>query len=55
MSSSFPAWYYGPKDEARIFDRAEDVPSGWADAPHAVEEGPVANEPPRSKRKGAAR
>jgi len=29
----WPAWYYGPAGEAAIFERPEDVPAGWADAP----------------------
>jgi hypothetical protein len=27
------AWYYGPDGAAAIFERAEDIPAGWADAP----------------------
>lgn len=31
--SDWPAWFYGPGGEARIFQRREDVPDGWGDAP----------------------
>lgn len=31
--SDFPAWFYGPAGKAQIFECAEDVPTGWADAP----------------------
>lgn len=33
MTSQFPAWFYGPDGQARIFDCAEDIPAGWVDAP----------------------
>lgn len=36
MSSDFPAWFYGPEGAARIFERAEDIPEGWADSPAKV-------------------
>jgi hypothetical protein len=26
---SWPAWFNGPDGEAEIFDKPEDVPSGW--------------------------
>lgn len=29
----WPSWRYGPKGEAQIFDREEDVPKGWKDHP----------------------
>lgn len=32
----FPAWYYGPKGEAKIFNTAEEVPKGWAKHPDLV-------------------
>lgn len=31
---SWPAWYYGPKGEAQIFEKVEDVPKGWQDNPN---------------------
>lgn len=33
MATEFPAWFYGPNGDAQIFESAEDVPQGWADAP----------------------
>lgn len=27
--SEWPAWFNGPKGETAIFDKAEDVPTGW--------------------------
>ncbi|MDB5699718.1 MAG: hypothetical protein JWN69_2522 [Alphaproteobacteria bacterium] len=33
---SWPAWHYGPHGAAATFERAEDVPAGWADAPAKV-------------------
>ena len=33
MSSGFPCWMYGPNGESDVFERAEDIPAGWADAP----------------------
>jgi hypothetical protein len=36
MTLSFPAWFYGPEGAARIFERADDVPEGWADAPAKI-------------------
>lgn len=38
---SWPAWYYGPNDQAEIFESAADVPTGWVDHPAKVEEAPV--------------
>lgn len=32
----FPGWFYGPNGEAEIFQKAEDVPKGWEDAPQKV-------------------
>lgn len=29
--TEWPAWYYGPKGEAQIFEKKEDVPTGWKD------------------------
>lgn len=30
LKSEWPAWFNSPKgDEAAIFDKAEDVPTGW--------------------------
>lgn len=34
----WPAWRYGPKGEAEIFNSAEEVPKGWKDAPAPVAE-----------------
>lgn len=31
---AWPAWFYGPKGEAQIFEKAEDVPQGWQDNPN---------------------
>ncbi len=50
--SDWPAWYYGPDGEGRIFDRAEDVPEGWQDHPDKAKA--VAPKPAPVKRKGKA-
>lgn len=34
----FPAFYYGPGDQKRVFQSAEDVPEGWEDHPSKVAE-----------------
>ena len=36
--SEFPAWFYGPNGEARIFAASDDVPEGWRDSPAAFVE-----------------
>lgn len=41
MTSAFPAWMYGPAGEAQIFECAEDIPAGWADAPGKAPVGPL--------------
>lgn len=28
-TKDWPAWFNGPKGETAIFDKAEDVPTGW--------------------------
>jgi hypothetical protein len=35
---SWPAWFYGPKGEAAIFQSQGDVPAGWEDDPSKVRE-----------------
>lgn len=30
---NFPSYYYGPNGEGQIFEKKEDVPSGWKDTP----------------------
>lgn len=32
-STEWPAWYYGPGGEGKIFDSPDDVPKGWVDHP----------------------
>lgn len=39
--SDFPAWFYGPDGAAAIFERAEDIPEGWADSPAKVPAHPL--------------
>lgn len=34
-TNDWPAWYFGPRGERRIFEQASDVPEGWADTPAA--------------------
>jgi hypothetical protein len=57
---SWPAWYYGPGGAAAIFERADDIPEGWADAPGKAVADPIGHHATRSraargrgKRKGA--
>lgn len=38
---SWPAWYYGPNDQAEIFESAADVPADWVDHPAKVGETPA--------------
>lgn len=33
---TFPSWRFGPGGKSAVFDRAEDVPEGWADHPAKV-------------------
>lgn len=40
----FPGWRYGPGGQCELFQRAEDVPEGWARNPADVKE-PGAPEP----------
>lgn len=30
---NWPAWYYGPAGEAKVFQSEAEVPQGWLDAP----------------------
>lgn len=34
-SPAWPAWYYGPDDQAGIFQSADEVPPGWMSNPDA--------------------
>jgi hypothetical protein len=34
----FPAYFYGPGGQARVFNAAAEVPAGWADHPTKVKE-----------------
>lgn len=45
--SPWPAWRYGPGEQSAIFDKAEDVPPGWEDAPQKV--GADNSPPPEQK------
>lgn len=50
--SNFPAWFYGPDGDARIFESANDIPEGWADSPAAFDVvAEVANEDEGTKRR----
>jgi len=35
-NKNWPAWRYGPDGKSGIFDREEDVPTGWTDHPDNV-------------------
>lgn len=35
-NKSWPAWYYGPNNQAGIFGSSEEVPPGWVDHPSLV-------------------
>lgn len=43
----FPAHYYGPNGENRVFDRKEDVPAGWHDHPskHVIDPASTGSKP----------
>lgn len=36
MSKQWPAWYFGPGEQSKIFNAAEEVPPGWFDHPSKV-------------------
>lgn len=36
MDNLWPAWFYGPKNQAFIFDSRNEVPEGWVDHPTKV-------------------
>lgn len=36
-NSSWPAWYYGPNNQADTFGSPEEVPEGWQDHPSKIE------------------
>lgn len=36
-NSSWPAWYYGPNNQADTFGSPEEVPAGWQDHPSKIE------------------
>ena len=44
MAAKWPAWFYGPDGEGRVFERKDDVPSGWTDSPPAKDEQPTAED-----------
>lgn len=33
MKDEYPRWFYGPNNEAKVCDAADDVPEGWVDHP----------------------
>jgi hypothetical protein len=33
IPQDWPAWYYGPKGEAAIFEGGDDIPKGWTTTP----------------------
>jgi hypothetical protein len=35
--SSWPAWFYGPNNQADTFSSPEEVPAGWVDHPSKIE------------------
>lgn len=43
--SSWPAWYYGPNNQAEIFQNADEVPPGWVDHPSKAKGGKKLEEP----------
>lgn len=54
MAAKWPAWFYGPDGESRVFDRKDDVPPGWADSPPNKDEEPTAEDqkPPEKAEPG---
>lgn len=48
----WPSWRYGPKGEADIFERPEDVPVGWFDHPsmHGAQAAPIVDDPDTASR-----
>lgn len=44
---SWPAWFYGPNNQAQIFNKAEDVPEGWVDHPRKLVEDEDKTPPPK--------
>lgn len=46
VSTGWPAWRYGPNEQAAIFQTEADVPKGWADHPSkAFTPAPVEQKP----------
>jgi hypothetical protein len=54
---SWPAWYYGPNGEARIFNEGDIVPKGWKDSPKKLAQSEQPAQPeklkPEKPKKGA--
>lgn len=48
----WPSWKYGPNGEAAIFERPEDVPTGWTDAPGQQSAEPATEKPKTTRRRG---
>ena len=44
QSKNWPAWYYGPSDQAQIFNNADEIPQGWEDHPSKVKKSPAARQ-----------
>lgn len=39
VERNWPAWYFGPDGESKIFTSIDDVPEGWLDHPSKHESG----------------
>lgn len=44
MDYTFPAWWYGPRGEAQVFQCLADVPKGWAETPFVEATPPTVDE-----------
>ncbi len=46
---AWPAWRHGPDGSSKVFDKAEDVPEGWTEAPMSLVAATAAEIPLRRK------
>lgn len=49
MKEVFPAWYYGPDGQAKIFNSAEEIPIDWVTHPSLLKEKTEAKKPEAKK------
>lgn len=45
MAKDYPRWMYGPNDQSRIFQKDDQIPTGWQDHPDKVKKQSRAKDP----------